>query len=98
MAESTRLLVIATDRLFAADETAANNAARLARAVRRELDGLNTGLDVAPSSACARWKRCWKNRFRHLDDAGARAQVRGDSIAARLNTRNPRASKRWAMA
>ena len=47
MSDATRVLLQASERLFAADDIAAANAARLARVVRRELDGLNTGLDVA---------------------------------------------------
>jgi hypothetical protein len=84
MSDATRVLLQTSERLFTADEIAAANAARLARVVRRELDGLNTGLDVA-FQRMRSLENILDKHISSLDDAGARAQVRSDSIAARLD-------------
>jgi hypothetical protein len=89
MSDATRLMLAATEKLFSADETAANNAARLARSVRRELDGLNTGLDVA-FQRMRTMEAVLEKQISTLDDAGARAQVRGDTIASRMHQESQR--------
>jgi hypothetical protein len=89
MNEATRVLLQTSERLFAADDIAAANAARLARVVRRELDGLNTGLDVA-FQRMRSLEAILDKQISILDDAGARAQVRSETIAARLDQENAR--------
>ena len=85
MNETARRLAVISERLTAADETAAQNAQRLGRTVRRELDALSTGLDAVFGRLRA-LETALEDRVAQLEDASARAGVKAETIAQRLQS------------
>jgi hypothetical protein len=85
MQESAVRLAAVSDRLTTADESAAGNAQRLGRTVRRELDAMSAGLDAVFGRLRA-LETALEDRVAQLEDASARAGVKAETIAQRLQT------------
>jgi len=85
MSESAMRLGAISERLTAVDETATQNAQRLGRSVRRELDALSAGMDAVFGRLRA-LETALEDRVAQLEDASARAGVKAETIAQRLQT------------
>ena len=83
MARTADRMMIAAEQMTAVDDNAIRGTQRVGRAVRRELDALNAGLDGAFTRMRA-LETALEDRVAQLEEAGARAGVKADVIATRL--------------
>jgi hypothetical protein len=85
MEENAVHLASVSERITTADESAAVNAQRLGRTVRRELDAMSAGLDAVFGRLRA-LETALEDRVAELEDASARAGVKAEAIAQRLQS------------
>jgi hypothetical protein len=85
MQENAVRLAVVSERLTSADESAAGNAQRLGRTVRRELDAMSAGLDAVFGRLRA-LETALEDRVAQLQDASAQASVKAETIAQRLQS------------
>ncbi len=85
MTETALRLASVSERLTAADDSAGQTAQRLGRTVRRELDALSAGMDGVFGRLRA-LETALEDRVAQLEDASARAGVKAETIAQRLQT------------
>lgn len=83
MTEAAKKLAVVSERLSTVDESAIGASQRVSRAVRREIDALNAGLDGAFGRLRA-LENALEDRVAQLEDASARAGVKADAIAQKL--------------
>lgn len=83
MEENAAYLASVSERMTTTDESAAVNAQRLGRTVRRELDAMSAGLDGVFGRFRA-LETALEDRVAELEDASARAGVKAEAIAQRL--------------
>jgi uncharacterized phage infection (PIP) family protein YhgE len=84
MSNAALALRASAEKLSTVDETVVEKAQNLGRAVRRELDTLNIGLDAA-YGRLRTLESVLEDRIAQLDDANARAEVKTQAVAQRLN-------------
>jgi methyl-accepting chemotaxis protein len=85
MSETALRLASVSEHLTAADDNAGQTAQRLGRTVRRELDALSTGIDGVFGRLRA-LETALEDRVAQLEDASARAGVKAETIAQRLQS------------
>ena len=84
MTRAAQHLATVSEKLTVVDESSIMAAQRVGRAVRRELDALNAGLDGAFGRLRA-LETALEDRVAQLEDASARAAIKTEGIANKLH-------------
>jgi len=85
LGDTARRLAYVSELLITADDSAVQSTQRVGRAVRRELDALSAGLDGALQRFRA-LETVLEERVGQLEEASARAGVKAETIAQRLQS------------